>query len=67
MKLFVQKYTSDLLVATRKWEIPDLKYRHNDDNGAVLKQASIRMITSEMLLCRERRDMHTQFWKENLK
>jgi hypothetical protein len=48
----VQIYTSDLLVATRKWEILGLKYRHNDDNGALLQQASIIMVKSKMFIGR---------------
>jgi hypothetical protein len=51
-KLFVRKYTIDLLVARRNWKILDLKRRHNDDNAAVFQQACIRMIISEILMGR---------------
>jgi hypothetical protein len=50
-ELFIQKYTSDLLIATRKWEMLDLKCWHND-NEALLQHASIRKINSEMLMGR---------------
>jgi hypothetical protein len=55
-KLFVQKYSSDLVVATRKWEILDLKYRHND-NTALLQRAIIRIIKSEILMGRAYRSL----------